>query len=207
MWGAAPKSFDEQVTHMKRAAFSASLAGLAILILFGLSAADAGAEIVEFDLDEVVNAIKQEIETVRAEESLPPRLVIENIEIYLAVFTREEMNRNTSVKVGGYSGDPTTGSVAGTRQNLSFILVPSGEPETRKYAKRGLVQAIQRVVFDLKNSLNEPPNFELTTFTFNLEFGLQRSTDGGISFDLVNLSPLRSKGLTHRIFVRMVVAD
>jgi len=192
---------------MKKAAFPSIIVGVVIIILLGLSVTDAGAEIVEFNLDEVVNAIKQEIETVRADESLPPRLFIDNIEIYLAVFTREEMNRSTSVKVGGYSGDPATGTVSGTRQNLSFILVPSGEPETRKYPKRGLAQAIQRVVFDLKHSLNEPPNFELTTFTFNLEFGLQKNTDGGISFDLVNLSPLRSKGLTHRIFIRMAVAE
>ncbi len=161
------------------------------------------AEIVEFELDDVVNAIKQDIETVRATQSFASRLVIVNVEIYLAVFTREELNRGTSVKVGGYAGDPATGSISGTRQNLSLTLVPAAEPENRKYAKRGLYQAVQKVVSDLKRSLSEPPNYDLTTFTFNLEFGLQRHTDGGIAFDLINLGPLRSKGLTHRILIRM----
>ncbi len=192
---------------MKTPGFLAPVFGAIMIMVFGLTVADGKAEIVEFDLDDVVNAIKQEIETVRAAESLTPRLIIDNVEIYLAVFTREEMNRSTSVKVGGFSGDPGSGSVSGTRQNLSFILVPSGEPESRKYSKRGLVQAIQKVVSDLKSSLNEPPNYDLTTFTFTIEFGLQKNADGGIRFDLVNLGPLRSKGLTHRILIRMVVAE
>ena len=183
------------------------LAGVVAAVVIGLFADVIRAEIVEFDLDEVVNAIKQEIETVRAAESLPPRLIIDSVEISLAVFTREQMNRNTSVKVIGYSGDPGSGTVGGTRQNLSFILVPSGEPESRKYAKRGLVQAIQKVMLDLKNSLSEPPNFELTTFTINLEFGLRKNTDGGISFDLVHLEPLRTKGLTNHILIRMALAE
>ena len=178
-----------------------------ILVLSGIPSSLVHAEIVEFDLDDVVNAIKQDIETVRATQSVSPRLMIDIVEIYMAVFTREELNRATSVKVGGYAGDPATGSVSGTRQNLSFTLVPAAEPESRKYAKRGLAQAIQKVVSDLKRSLSEPPNYDLTTFTFTLEFGLQRHTDGGISFDLVNLSPLRSKGLTHRILIRMQLAE
>ena len=192
---------------MKTAAYPVCNIWLVIVLLFGLLAADLNAEIVEFDLDEVVNAIKQEIEAVRTAETLPPRLIIENVEINMAVITREEMNRSTSVTVGGYAGDPATGSVKGARQNLSFILVPAGESDSRKYSKRGLVQAIQKVIFDLKSALDEPPNYELSSFSFNLEFGLKKNTDGGISFDLVNLAPLREKGLTHRILIRVVVSE
>ena len=107
--------------------------------------------------------------------------------------------------MGGYAGDPASGKVIGAKQNVSFILVPAGESENRKYSKRGLVQAIQKVIFDLRSSLEEPPNYDLNSFTFNLEFGLKKNTDGGISFDLVNLKPLREKGLTHRILIRVVV--
>lgn len=192
---------------MKPAAVLGWKIWLVMILLFGLAVSNLKAEIVEFDLDEVVNAIKQEFETVRAAQSLPPRLIIENVEIHLAVFTRQEMNRSTSVKVAGYTGDPESGTVSGTRQNISFILVPAREPESRKYAKRGLAQAIQRIVFDFKDSLNQPPTYDLNTFTFNLEFGLRKNADGGISFDLINLGPLRSSGLTHRIYVRMAVGE
>ena len=190
---------------MKTAACSMYTISLVTILLFGLSAPVAEAEIVEFELDEVINAIKQEIETVRTTETLAPRMIIENVEINLAVITREEMNRSTSVKVGGYAGDPATGKVSGARQNVTFVLVPAGESESRKYSKRGLVQAIQKVIFDLRSSLEEPPNYDVNSFTFNLEFGLRKNTAGGISFDLVNLKPLRGKGLTHRILIRVVV--
>ena len=190
---------------MKTAACSIYTISMVTILLFGLPVPAADAEIVEFELDEVINAIKQEIETVRTTETLAPRMIIENVEINMAVITREEMNRSTSVKVGGYAGDPATGKVSGARQNVSFVLVPAGESESRKYSKRGLVQAIQKVIFDLRSSLNEPPNYDLNSFTFNLEFGLRKNTDGGISFDLVNLKPLREKGLTHRILIRVVV--
>jgi hypothetical protein len=175
-----------------------------LVVLF---AARTHAEIVEFELDEVINAIKQEIEAARALETGPPRLIIEQVDIYLSVHTKEEFNRSTSVKVNGFAGSADRGSVSGTKQSLSFVLMPSGEPEVSKNPRRGLVQAIQRVVSKLKNATDEPPVFDLGSFTFTLQFAVEKRSDGGIYFNLFNLKTPRAKGLTHTIVIKMALAE
>ena len=172
-----------------------------------LCAARTHAEIVEFELDEVINAIKQEIETARTLENGPPKLIIEQVDIYLSVYTKEELNRSTSVKVSGFAGSADRGSVNGTKQSLSFVLIPSGEPEATKNPRRGLVQAIQRVVANLKNAADEPPVFILGSFTFTLQFAVEKRADGGIHFNLFNLKTPRARGLTHTIVIKMALAE
>jgi len=167
----------------------------------------AHAEIVEFELDEVINAIKQEIEAARAMETGPPRLIIEQVDIYLSVHTKEELNRSTSVKVNGFFGSADRGSVSGTKQSLSFVLIPSGEPELSKNPRRGLVQAIQRVVSKLKIATDEPPVFNLGSFTFTLKFAVEKRADGGIHFNLFNLKTPRAKGLIHTIVIKMAMSE
>ena len=175
-----------------------------LVILF---AARSHADIVEFELDEVISAIKQEIEAARALETGPPKLIIEQVDIYLSVHTKEELNRSTSVKVNGFAGSADRGSVSGTKQSLSFILIPSGEPEVSKNPHRGLVQAIQRVVAQLKNAADEPPVFNLGSFTFTLQFAVEKRADGGIHFNLFNLTTPRAKGMVHTIVIKMALTE
>jgi hypothetical protein len=175
-----------------------------LVIIF---AARTHAEIVEFELDEVINAIKQEIESARALETGPPKLIIEQVDLYLSVHTKEELNRSTSVKVSGFTGSADRGSVNGTKQSLSFVLIPSGDPEMSKNPHRGLVEAIQRVVAQLKNAADEPPVFNLGSFTFTLQFAVEKRADGGIHFNLFNLKTPRAKGLTHTIVIKMALAE
>jgi hypothetical protein len=172
-----------------------------------LLAATVHAEIVEFELDEVINAIKQEIESSRAIETGPPKLIIEQVDIYLSVHTKEELNRSTSVKVNGFTGSAERGTISGTKQSLSFVLIPSGEPELSKNPGRGLVQAIQRVVSNLKNATHEPPIYHLGSFTFTLKFAVEKRADGGIHFNLFNLKTPRARGLTHTIVIKMALAE
>jgi hypothetical protein len=175
-----------------------------LVILF---AAKTHAEIIEFELDEVITAIKQEIASARALETGPPKLIIEQVDIYLSVHTKEELNRSTSVKVNGFAGSADRGTVSGTKQSLSFVLIPSGEPELSKNPRRGLVQAIQRVVANLRNATDEPPVFNLGSFTFTLKFAVEKRADGGIHFNLFNLKTPRAKGLTHTIVIKMALAE
>ena len=76
-----------------------------------------------------------------------------------------------------------------------------------KNPRRGLVQAIQRVVAKLKNTAAEPPNFNLDSFTFTLQFAVEKRADGGLHFNLFNLTMPRAKGLVHTTVIKMALAE
>lgn len=60
----------------------------------------------------------------------------------------------------------------------------------------------------MRKAYNTPPNFQMEGFTFKLEFAIEKNTEGGISFTVIELNDLKARNVaTHKITVHMQIQD
>ena len=162
----------------------------------------------EFDVDEIVTAIKQEIQTARATETGLPRLKIDRVDIELAVVMEREITGGLKIKVAGFGAGITAGRSKGEAHTLKLVLSPTWSAEIAKASDLGLVKAIQSVKTALRNAYNKPPPFKLETFTFEIEFAVEKKAGVGFSFLIIDLPGAKTKNLaTHKVKIYMSLAD
>jgi hypothetical protein len=185
--------------------------GIVFTIVVGFmlsSRAKAQVSVDEFDVDEVIKAIKSEIQTAQATETGLPRLKIDRVELELAVTTEQEITGGIKVKVVRFGAEVNKGATKGTTHTLNLVLSSLGPYVIERGSNFGLVPAIQSVKVALRNALNEPPRFKLETFTFELETAIERKAGGGLTFLVVDLPNLKSKNLaTHKIKLHISLAE
>jgi hypothetical protein len=162
----------------------------------------------DFDVVEVIKAIKSEIQTAQATETGRPRLKIDRVELELAVVTEQEATGGIKVKVVRFGAEVAGGISKGTTHRLNLVLASVGPYDIERGSDLGLVNAIQSVKAALRAALNEPPRFKLDTFTFELEAAIERKAGGGLSFLVVDLPSLKSKNVaTHKIKLYISLAE
>jgi hypothetical protein len=141
----------------------------------------------EFEIDEIITAIKNEIKTANISELGSPNFKIETI--------------------AGYSNEADNEVLASkSYHSLSFSFQPTGASGFSQEISLGLVEPIKKVKAALRKAYNTPPSFQMEGFTFKLEFAIGKSMDGGIRFKVIELEDLKAHNITtHYITIHMKI--
>jgi hypothetical protein len=161
----------------------------------------------EFEIEEIITAIKNEINTANISELGSPNFKIETVEVSLTVVSTETEKGALSVKIVGYGDEIRNETLASkSPHNLSFSFHPTGASGFTQEISLGLVEPIKRVKSSLRKAYNSPPNFQMEEFTFKLEFAIEKFIDGGIRFKVIELDDLKAMNVTtHYITIHMII--
>ena len=163
----------------------------------------------EFEIDEIITAIKNEIKTANISELGSPKFTIETVDVVLTVVSTETEKGALAVKIVGFSNEVDNGvSSSKSYHNLSFSFQPTGASGFSPEISLGLVEPIKRVKSSLRKAYNTPPSFRMEGFTFKLEFAIEQNIDGGISFRILELDDLKAQNIaTHHITIHMKITN
>jgi len=163
----------------------------------------------EFEIDEIITAIKNEIKTANISELGNPKFTIETVDVELTVVSTETEKGALAVKIVGFSNEVDNGvSTSQSYHNLSFSFQPTGASGFSPEISLGLVEPIKRVKSSLRKAYNTPPSFRMKGFTFKLEFAIEQSIDGGIRFRILELDDLKAQNIaTHHITIHMKITN
>lgn len=161
----------------------------------------------EFEIEEIITAIKNEINTANISELGSPNFKIEIVEVSLTVVSTETEKGALAVKIVGYGDEIRNETLASkSPHNLSFSFHPTGASGFTQEISLGLVEPIKRVKSSLRKAYNSPPNFQMEEFTFKLEFAIEKFIDGGIRFKVIELDDLKAMNVTtHYITIHMII--
>jgi len=178
---------------------------LAAMNLSPIGIAHAG----EFEIDEIITAIKNEINTANIPELGNPKFTIEMVKVALTVDSTETEEGAIAVKVVGLSnGFEEALSTSKSYHNLSFSFQPSDASGFSPEISRGLVEPIKRVKSSLKKAYNTPVSFQMEGFTLKLEFAIQQHVDGGICFRILELEDLKAQNIaTHQLKLHINISN
>jgi hypothetical protein len=163
----------------------------------------------ELEIDEIITAIKNDINTANISELGSPNFTIENVKVALTVVSTETAKGAIAVRIVGFGNEVETGlSNSRSYHNLSFSFQPSNSSGLSSEISLGLVEPIKRVKSSLKKAYNTPPRFQMEGFTLKLEFAIQQHMDGGIRFRILELEDLKAQNIaTHRINLHFKITD
>ena len=151
----------------------------------------------EFEIDEIITAIKNEIKTANISEFGNPYFKIETVDVSLKVVSTETEKGAIAVKIAGYGDEARNESQASSsHHNLSFSFQPTGASGFSQEVSLGLVEPIKKVKSSLRKANNSAPSFQMEGFTFKMEFAIEKSMDGGIRFKVIELEDLKAKNVT-----------
>ena len=161
----------------------------------------------ELEIDEIITAIKQEIQTANATESGSPNFEIETVDVVLAVVSTETERGGLDMKIAGFGGDVQyEASTPKSFHVLSFSFPPTGTSGFSPEASLGLVEPIKKVKSSLRRAYNSPPSFKMETFTVTLQFAIEKRMDGGINFTIIELEDLKARRIaTHQLTLHMKI--
>ena len=163
----------------------------------------------EFEIDEIITAIKNEIKTANISELGSPKFTIETVDVALTVFSTETEKGTLAVKILGFGNGVDNGvSTSKSYHNLSFSFQPTGASGFSPEISLGLVEPIKRVKSSLRKAYNTPPSFQMKGFTFTLEFAIEQNMDGGIRFRIFELDDLKAQNIaTHQVTIHMKITN
>ena len=163
----------------------------------------------EFEIDEIITAIKNEIKTANISELGSPNFKIKTVDVALTVVSTETEKGALAVKIVGYGNDfDNEVLISKSFHNLSFSFQPTGASGFSPEMSLGLVEPIKKVKSSLRKAYNTPPNFQMEGFTFKLEFAIGKSMDGGIRFKVIELEDLKTRNIaTHYITIHMKIQN
>jgi len=163
----------------------------------------------EFEIDEIITAIKNEIKTANISELGSPKFTIETVDVALTVVSTETEKGALAVKIVGSGNQVDNGaSTSKSYHNLSFSFQPTGASGFSPEISLGLVEPIKRVKSSLRKAFNSPPSFQMEGFTFKLEFAIEQNIDGGIHFRILGLEDLKAQGIaTHHLSIHMKITN
>ncbi len=161
----------------------------------------------EFEIEEIITAIKNEIKTANISELGSPNFKIETVDVALTVVSTETEKGALAVKIVGYGNDfDNEVLISKSYHNLSFSFQPTGASGFSPEMSLGLVEPIKKVKSSLRKAYNTPPNFKMEGFTFKLEFAIGKNMDGGIRFKVIELDDLKTRNIaTHYITIHMKI--
>lgn len=157
----------------------------------------------DLSVDEVINAIKKEIQSAGAVEAANPTFEITSVDVSLSVFVTEDKRGNLAIRVPGFYYEDIDKSLVNTPYNkLNFSFKPTGSFVSSQEASMGLVEPIKRIKTLLRSAYTSQPQFQMNNITFGVEFAIERSSDGGINFQVLQLNDLKSINVaTHKITI------
>lgn len=163
----------------------------------------------EFDVDEIITAIKNEIQTANISELGSPKFTIETVDVALTVISKETEKGALAVKIAGFSDELDDVSFASiSYHNLSYSFRPGASSGFSPEISLGLVEPIRKVKSSFRKACNTPPSFQMDGFTFKLEFALVQDVNGGIRFRILALDDLKAQNIpTHHITLHIKISN
>ena len=163
----------------------------------------------EFEIDEIITAIKNEIKTASISDLGSPKFTIETVDVSLTVVSMETEKGAFAVKIVGFSSELDHGvSSSQSYHNLNFSFQPTGASSFSPEISLGLVEPIKKVKSSLRKAYNTPPSFQMDGFTFKLEFAIEQHIDGRIRFRILELDDLKAQNIaTHHVTIHMKITN
>lgn len=181
--------------------FSLWLISVSILLLpnFGM------AYTAEFEIEEIITAIKQDIQTARMTGSGSPNFDVESVSVSLTVVSAISNKGALIVKVAGFDHEVQNQKLEqGSYHKLSFTLTPSGTPGFAPESSFGLVEPINRIKSALRKAYNNPPSSKLDGITIKLQFAIEKVSDGGFNFNIIDVNEIKAQNIaTHYVTIKM----
>ena len=159
----------------------------------------------EFDIEEIITAIKQDIQTARMTGSGSPNFDVESVSVALTVVSAISHKGVLIVKVAGYDPDADSQKLnQGTYHKLNFTLTPSGAPGFAPESSFGLVEPVNKVKSSLRKAYNSPPSATIDCLSIKLQFAIEKVSDGGFTFNIIDVKDIRAQNIaTHYVTIKM----
>lgn len=163
----------------------------------------------EFEIDEIISAIKNDVNTANISEIGSPKFTIERVNVALTVVSTETAKGAIAVKIVGFGSEAEyEPSRSRSYHNLSFSFQPSDSSGFSPEISLGLVEPIKRVKASLKKAYNTPPSFKMEGFKLKLEFAIHQHMDGGIRFSILELEDMKAQNITtHHITLHVKITN
>jgi hypothetical protein len=66
------------------------------------------------------------------------------------------------------------------------------------------VEPINKIKSSLRKAYNNPPSSKLDGFTIKLQFAIEKVSDGGFNFNIIDVKDIRAQNIaTHYITIKM----
>ena len=163
----------------------------------------------EFEVDEIITAIKNEIQTANISELGSPKFTIETVDVTLTVVSKETEKGALAVKIVGFSDEfDDVLSTPTSYHKLRYSFRPISSSGFSPEIALGLVEPIKKVKSSFRKACNTPPSFQMDGFTFKLEFALVQHVDGGIRFRILALEDLKAQNIaTHHVTLHIKISN
>jgi len=161
----------------------------------------------EFEIEDIITAIKQDIQTVMMPGSGSPNFEIEAVETVLTVVSKVTQIGGLMIKVAGFDHEaPNRTLEHEAYHKLSFIFTPSATTGYSPQSSFGLVAPINKIKSSLGKAYNSPPSSKLDTFKISLQFAIEKGKDGGFSFNIIDVNNLKARNIAiHYVTISMKI--
>jgi hypothetical protein len=162
-----------------------------------------------FEIDDILDALKKEIQTAQAAAKETRRFEIEKVELQLSVSSDKASNGEVKLEViGSDVNDPVQSKITQSYHRIYLSFYPNDLVTFPAQLSSGLVEVIQNAIDSLNKSYLNPPGFKFDTFTFDIVFAIVKWKNGDIKFVTTNLGQLISSSIpTHRLTVHMSITN
>ena len=163
----------------------------------------------EFEIEDIITAIKKDIQTVIMTRNGSPNFEIENVKVGLTVVSNVTQIGSLMINVAGFDHEASNQtSKIGAYHKLSLSFTPSETSGFSPESSFGLVAPINRIISSLKKAYNNPPSSKLDTFKITLKFAVEKESDGGFNFNIVDNHNLKSRNIAiHYLTLSMKLAS
>jgi hypothetical protein len=162
-----------------------------------------------FEIDDILDALKKEIQTAQAAAKETRRFEIEKVELQLSVSSDKASNGEVKLEVVGSDyNDPVQTKITQSYHRIYLSFYPNDFVAFPAELSSGLVEVIKNAINSLNKSYFNPPNFNFDMFTFDIVFAIVKWKNGEIKFVTTNLGHLISSSIpTHRLTVHMSITN
>lgn len=163
----------------------------------------------EFEIDEVVTAIKNEIQTVNNSELGSPNFIIETVDVALSVASKEMEKGALVLKIVGFSNEVDNGtSAVKSYHKLNYTFQPTETSGFSTEISLGLVESIKKAKSSFRKACNTPPILQMDGFTFKIEFTIVQNMDDRIHFKILGLEELKAQKIaTHHVTLHIKITN
>ena len=159
----------------------------------------------EFEIEDIITAIKKDIQTVRMTGRGSPNFEIEDVKVVLTVVSKVTQIGSLMIKVAGFDNEnPNRTLEDGSFHKLRFTFTPSETPGFSAESSFGLVTPINMIQSSLKKTSNTSPSSKLDAFKITLQFAIEKQSDGGFNFNIVDVNKLKAQNIAiHSVTISM----